>query len=214
MRELNQELHAQTHNCVEQEFIVTNPRGSHNIACGLDAGISVEVRGHAGYFCAGMNKTANVLVHGNAGQGLAENMMSGTVRVRGDASASAGATAHGGLLVIEGNAGSRCGISLKGADIVIGGNVGHMSCFMAQAGTLVVCGDAGDALGDSIYETHMYVRGDVKSLGADCVEKELRKQHIAELTELLDRAGFAGDPHSFKRFGSARELYNFRPSTL
>ena len=30
---------------------------------------------------------------------------------------------------------------------------------MAQAGRLVVCGDAGDALGDSIYEARIYVRG-------------------------------------------------------
>ena len=50
-----------------------------------------------------------------------------------------------------------------------------MSCFMAQAGTLVVCGDAGDALGDSLYETHIYVKGTVKSLGADCVAQWLDK---------------------------------------
>ena len=30
---------------------------------------------------------------------------------------------------------------------------------MAQAGRLVVCGDAGDALGDSLYEAVIYVRG-------------------------------------------------------
>ena len=31
---------------------------------------------------------------------------------------------------------------------------------MAQKGCLVVCGDAGEALGDSIYEAHLYVRGE------------------------------------------------------
>ena len=157
-----------------------------------------------------MNKKANIVVHGNAGQGVGENMMSGQVRVMGDASQSAGATAHGGLLVIEGNAGARCGISLKGADIVVKGNVGHMSCFMAQAGNLVVCGDAGDALGDSLYETRIYVKGTVKSLGADCVEKEMRAEHIQELTDLLNRAGVDENPSSFKRYGSARNLYNFK----
>ena len=49
---------------------------------------------------------------------------------------------------------------MKGVDIVVGGNIGHMSAFMAQAGRLVVCGDAGEALGDSIYEARIYVRGD------------------------------------------------------
>ncbi len=51
-----------------------------------------------------------------------------------------------------------------------------MSAFMAQAGTLVVLGNAGDALGDSIYEARLFVRGDVKSLGADCIEKPLQRR--------------------------------------
>ena len=99
---------------------------------------------------------------------------------------------------------------MKGADIVVRGSVGHMSAFMAQKGALVVCGDAGEALGDSIYEARLYVRGSVASLGADCVEKELREEHVAELRELLDRAGVTGaEPSDFRRYGSARRLYNF-----
>ena len=81
---------------------------------------------------------------------------------------------------------------------------------MGQAGSLVVCGDAGDALGDSLYETHIYVKGSVKSLGADCIEKEMRAEHIDELTDLLNRAGVEEDPKAFKRYGSARQLYNFK----
>jgi glutamate synthase domain-containing protein 3 len=82
---------------------------------------------------------------------------------------------------------------------------------MAQRGCLVVCGDAGEALGDSIYETHIYVRGAVAGLGADCIEKELREHHVAELRALLDLAGIDGvDAGDFRRYGSARELYNFK----
>jgi glutamate synthase domain-containing protein 3 len=99
---------------------------------------------------------------------------------------------------------------MKGVDIVVRGSVGHMSAFMAQRGCLVVCGDAGDALGDSIYEAHIYVRGTVGGLGADCVEKELREYHVAELGSLLDRAGLALGPTEFRRYGSARQLYNFK----
>jgi methylamine---glutamate N-methyltransferase subunit B len=99
---------------------------------------------------------------------------------------------------------------MKGVDIVVQGSVGHMSAFMAQKGCLVVCGDAGDALGDSIYEAHLYVRGEVASLGADCVEKEMREHHLAELRGLLERAGANDcDPAEFRRYGSARRLYNF-----
>jgi glutamate synthase domain-containing protein 3 len=81
---------------------------------------------------------------------------------------------------------------------------------MAQRGCLVVCGDAGEALGDSIYETHLYVRGSVAGLGADCVEKELDDEHAEELRALLERAGVGDlDPAGFRRYGSARRLYNF-----
>ena len=162
--------------------------GSARISRAADAPIEVAIEGHAGYYCAGMNKQATVQVHGNAGVGLAENIMSGRVVVDGSASQSAGATGHGGLVVIRGDASARAGISMKGVDIVVQGSVGHMSAFMAQKGRLVVCGDAGDALGDSIYEARLYVRGQVAGLGADCVEKERGGEHRTELGELLAEA--------------------------
>jgi glutamate synthase domain-containing protein 3 len=211
LRELNQRLHDVAHAPGPRHWRVLNPNGAHAIVCGLDADVEVEIEGHAGYYCAGMNKLATVRVHGNAGTGVAENMMSGRVIVEGGASQSAGATGRGGLLVVHGDASARCGISMKGIDIVVRGNVGHLSAFMAQTGRLVVCGDAGDALGDSIYEARLYVRGQVKGLGADCVEKELRDEHAAEVAELLERAGIADvDPASFRRYGSARQLYTFK----
>jgi methylamine---glutamate N-methyltransferase subunit B len=84
-----------------------------------------------------------------------------------------------------------------------------MSGFMAQRGALVVCGDAGEALGDSLYEARLYVRGTVAGLGADCVEKEMRAEHLAQLRELLSAADVEADPSEFTRYGSARRLYNF-----
>jgi len=209
VRQLNQRLHDLAADTNERHWLVKAPMGAHAIAVGLDAPILVEIDGHVGFYCAGMNKNAEVVIHGHAGPGVAENMMSGMVRVKGNASQSAGATGHGGLLVIEGDASSRCGISMKGVDIVVGGSVGHMSAFMAQRGALVVCGDAGEALGDSIYEARLYVRGKVESLGADCIEKEMTGHHIAKLARLLDAAEIDADPLQFRRYGSARKLYNF-----
>ena len=190
-------------------FEVLNPQGAHAIAVGLDAPIAVTVKGSTGYYCAGMNQQASVHVTGSAGPGVAENMMSGKVVIEGDASQYAGATAHGGLLVIKGNASSRCGISMKGVDIVVHGNIGHMSAFMAQAGNLIVLGDAGDTLGDSLYEANLFVRGSVKSLGADCIAKEMRSEHIDTLKRLLAEAEADAKPEEFTRYGSARTLYNF-----
>ncbi len=209
LRGLNAALQDQSKETNQTNWQVVNPKGSHAIAVGLDAPIEVTVKGSTGYYCAGMNQQATVRVEGSVGPGVAENMMSGQVIVDGDASQYAGATGHGGLLVIKGNASSRCGISMKGIDIVVHGNIGHMSAFMAQAGNLVVCGDAGDALGDSLYEARLFVRGSVKSLGADCIEKEMRPEHLEILKDLLDRAGSDAKPEEFKRYGSARQLYNF-----
>ncbi|HJF15802.1 MAG TPA: glutamate synthase [Enteractinococcus helveticum] len=211
VRELNAELHAPT----AKNYKVLKPMGVHSVAVGINDDINVEIDGDVGYFCAGMHKTGKVTVNGMAGPGVAENMMSGVVHVKGHASQSAAATAHGGLLVVDGNASTRCGISLKGGDIVVKGNIGAMSAFMAQAGRIVVCGDAGEALGDSIFEARLYVRGSVASLGADCVAKEMREEHREELVQLLKDAGMEDEANdaayvdSFTRYGSARTLYHF-----
>jgi len=209
LRELNRRLQSAAPG---ERLLVTHPGGRHNLAAGLDAAVEVEIDGHAGYYAAGMNQAATVRIAGNVATGVAENMMSGRVEVGGDAGQSAAASARGGLLVVAGAAAARCAISLKGADVVVGGSVGHASAFMAQTGRLVVCGDAGEGLGDSIYETRVYVRGQVSGLGADCVVKDLRAEHAVELGAVLAEAGFGDlDPHDFRRYGSARSLYHFQP---
>src|SRR6187455_2912376 len=146
LRELNQRLHDLARTPGPSHWRIVNPSGGHAVACGLDAEIEVEIDGHVGYYCAGMNKLATVRVHGNASTGIAENMMSGRVVVEGNVSQSAGATGRGGLLVVR--------------------------------------GDAGEALGDSIYEARLYVRGSVASLGADCIEKAMGDEHLAQVAAL------------------------------
>ena len=210
LRELNQALHTVAPGTNETHFEVLNPKGSHAVAVGIDGEIDVTVKGSVGYYCGGMNSGGRITVEGSAGPGVGENMMSGTIVIKGDASQYAGATGRGCLLVIEGNASSRCGISMKGINIVVRGNIGHMSAFMAQSGNLVVLGNAGEALGDSLYEARLFVRGSVKSLGADCIEKEMRAEHLEILSDLLAKAGVTDvKPEEFKRYGSARKLYNF-----
>jgi glutamate synthase domain-containing protein 3 len=207
IRDLNQFLHGPLD--AVQEVVVENPDGAHSVAVGLNYPVNVEIYGHVGYYAAGMNKDARVRVHGNAGPGVAENMMSGHVEVSGFASGGAGASAHGGLLVIRGDAGLRCGISLKGADIVVGGDVGSFSAFMAQAGRMVICGDAGDGLGDSLYEAVIYVRGKVRSLGADARIEPMTDPDHEVVRELLAAAGIAHSSDEFKRVASARSLYHW-----
>jgi glutamate synthase domain-containing protein 3 len=209
LRALNHYLHHEVKQETPSLVRVTHPDGAHAIAAGVDTPVDIEVQGHAGYYVAGMNQHARVTVHGNAGTGAAENMMSGLVRIKGFASTSAGASAHGGTLVIEGDASLRCGISLKGGDIVVGGSAGSFTAFMAQAGRIVICGDAGEALGDSLYEAVIYVRGKVASLGADARFEPMTAEDLAALKSLLDIAGFAHDPVGFRKVASARSLYHW-----
>ncbi|NHC38062.1 protein glxC [Scytonema millei] len=213
LREINHYLH---HNLArgEKKIHILNPDGAHNIAVGLNAPVDVEILGHAGYYAASMNQLANVAIAGNVGTGVAENMMSGRVHVKGFASVSAGASAHGGLLIIDGDASLRCGISLKGADIVVGGSVGSFAAFMAQAGRIVVCGNAGEALGDSLYEAVIYVRGEIKSLGADAQIESMSEADYATVAELLAKAGFSYNPQDFKRVASAKQLYHWNADAV
>src|ERR1044072_185294 len=114
VRGVNSRLHALAKDTNERNWIIRNPMGQHAIACGLDAPITVEVGGHAGFYCGGINKQAEIIIQRHAGPGAAAKKKSGNVRVDGNASQSAGATGNGGLLVIKGDAASRCGISMKG----------------------------------------------------------------------------------------------------
>ena len=209
LRDLNGFLHNQAAAIGVSQIQVKNPDGAHSIAVGMNADLDVQILGHVGYYVAGMNKRASVTVHGNAGPGAAENMMSGRVHIKGFASTAAGASAHGGLLIIDGDASLRCGISLKGADIVVGGGVGSFSAFMAQAGRIVICGDAEDALGDSLYEAVIYVRGKVRSLGADARFEPMSGPDLAAVKNLLAQAGLNHAPADFKRVASAKSLYHW-----
>jgi glutamate synthase domain-containing protein 3 len=209
LREVNRFLHHEAARAGVNRIRIANADGAHSIAAGCHAPLDIEVDGHAGYYLGGMNMQANITVHGNAGPGVGENMMSGTIRVKGFASTAAGASAHGGVLIVHGDAALRCGISLKGGDIVIGGDVGSFSAFMAQAGRIVICGDAGDALGDSLYEAVIYVRGEVRSLGADARFEPMQESDYDAVRELLGVAGFPHDPREFKRVASAKSLYHW-----
>jgi glutamate synthase domain-containing protein 3 len=207
VRELNQFLHGDLSRV--ETVRVLNPDGAHSVAVAVNAPVRIEIDGNVGYYGAGLNQQAAVIIDGNAGPGVAENMMSGRVEVRGFASGGAGGSAHGGLLVIRGDAGLRCGISLKGADIVVGGDVGSYSAFMAQAGRIVVCGNAGEGLGDSLYEAVIYVRGEIRSFGADAQLQPMTAEDLAAVTELLAAAGLDHPARDFKRVGSARTLYHW-----
>ena len=52
IRDLNQLLHQVR---TTEDIVVTNPGGKHSIAVGAMIPVTVNVQGHVGYYCAGMN---------------------------------------------------------------------------------------------------------------------------------------------------------------
>ena len=170
----------------------------------------MHIHGHVGYYVAGMNKHASVTVHGNAGPGAAENMMSGRVHVKGFASTAAGASAHGGLLVIDGDA------SLALRNFAEGRATSWSAAASAASrrswrrpGGWSFAATPSDALGDSLYEAVIYVRGKVRSLGADARFEPMSDTDRAAVKNLLAAAGLSHDAAEFKRVASAKSLYHW-----
>ena len=65
------------------------------------------------------------------------------------------------------------------------------------------------AIAPSLYDAVLYVRGRLKSLGADAQIEEMSDADCVAVAALLERAGFAGDPAQFKRVASMRSLYHW-----
>jgi len=190
--------------------VITEPRGRHNLAVGLTRQLAITIDGNVGYYVGGLGDGPVITVHGFTGWGVGENLMSGVIRVKGSVSQSAAASAHGGLVIVEGDASLRAGISLKGASIAIAGDAGPLTGFMSQAGVILIGGNAGEALGDSLYETTIYVAGDIASLGADARITELTEDDVTAVKQLCDQAGFDHvSPQDVTKVTSARELYHF-----
>lgn len=67
VRQLNATLHDPAAPPAGSRWQVTNPDGRHSLAVGLTRDLDVEMTGHAGYYCAGMNKRARLTGTGNVG---------------------------------------------------------------------------------------------------------------------------------------------------
>ena len=81
LRTINEKLQNLDRKKNDRDFTITNPEGNNAICAGLTEEMSVNIKGHVGYYCGGMNQMATITIEGNAGTGVAENMMSGKVHV-------------------------------------------------------------------------------------------------------------------------------------
>ena len=84
---------------------------------------------------------------------------------------------------------------------------------MAQSGCLVVCGDAGDALGDSIYEARLYVRGTSRASAPTASRRRCATSTSSRCATCSRRAGIGDVEPRFRRYGSARSSTTSRSTT-
>lgn len=190
------------------EIDVFGPEARHNLGVALLTPITVRFHGSVGYYCAGLSDSPTVHIEGSAGWGVAEGLMSGTVTVSGNAGNGAGAAMRGGTVVVRGDVGARAGASIKGGTLIVGGNTGYMTGFMGQKGTIIVCGDAEPGLGDSMYETIIYIGGEIAELGSDAVVHELTPEETDDLAQLLTPLEL-GPRVAWKKVVAGRRLWNF-----
>lgn len=192
-------------------IVLKNPRARHAIGVGILNRLNLYIEGSLGYFGVGLIDGPNVRVSGRVGWSCAENMMSGTVVIEKNAGSTFGAAMRGGDLVCKGHVGSRTGIDMKGGTIIVGGDTGAFSGFMMQRGRMVVCGNASHNLGDSMYDGTIFVGGEIKSLGVDCVEAELSDLDRAWLKRKLgmyDLVPEKGVDH-FTKLVAGKQLWNY-----
>jgi glutamate synthase domain-containing protein 3 len=92
--------------------------------------------------------------------------------------------------------------------LLIGGDCGYMTGFMGQKGSIIVCGDAGEALGDSMYETVIFVGGSIQDLGNDAVVETPTAEDLRFLQETLAPHSLNAD-RDWKKVVSGRKMWNF-----
>jgi glutamate synthase domain-containing protein 2 len=172
-----------------EDVEVINPDARHHIGVGLIHPIKVQVRGSAGYFCAGLSDQASFEVENNVGWGLGDNMYSGSVVVGGNAGAIPGVAIRGAEIVVRGNMGSRAGQVMKAGTLCCAGNANFMAGYMMYGGRIVILGDSGERIGEDMTGGEIFVAGKVSELGSDARLTDTTAVEIDEIREFLDRYG-------------------------
>ncbi len=207
-RQINLELRRLVYHEGVKEVTIRNPGAKHSLGAGILTRCRIIFDGSLGYFGCGIIDGPEVLIRGRVGWSVCENMMSGVVVIEGNAGSLTGAALRGGDLVIKGRVGARTGIDQKGGTIIILGSAGANTGFMMQRGRQIICGDAGPGLGDSMYDGDIYVGGDVKSLGVDCVPGEWTDADT-EFVERKFRLYGLGSPPELRKFVCGKKLHNY-----
>jgi glutamate synthase domain-containing protein 3 len=207
-RKINAELRRLIYEQGVRDVTVLNPGARHSLGVGILQRCRITFDGSLGYFGLGLIDGPEIHVKGRVGWSACENMMSGVVVVAGNAGSLTAAALRGGDVVVRGRVGARTGIDQKGGTVIVCGDAGSMTGFMMQRGRQIILGNVGPGLGDSMYDGTIYVGGQVKSLGIDCVPGEWTDADT-ELIERKFRIYGLGQPPELQKFVCGKQLYNY-----
>jgi glutamate synthase domain-containing protein 3 len=207
-RQINLELRWLLYEQGVENVTVLNPGAKHSLGVGILTRCRITFDGSLGYFGCGLIDGPEIQIKGRVGWSACENMMSGVVVIDSNAGSLTAAAIRGGDVVVKGRVGARTGIDQKGGTVIVLGDAGSMTGFMMQRGRQILCGDVGHGLGDSMYDGAIYVAGQVKSLGIDCVPGEWTDADT-ELIERKFRVHGLGSPPAFQKFVCGKKLYNY-----
>jgi glutamate synthase domain-containing protein 2 len=185
VREANERIRAA--GAAGDDVEILNPDARHHIGVGLIHPITVQVRGSAGYFCAGLSDQAHFEVEHNVGWGLGDNMYSGSVVVGGNAGAIPGVAIRGAEIIVRGNVGSRAGQVMKAGTLCCAGNANFMAGYMMYGGRIIILGDSGERVGEDMTRGDIFVAGKVGNLGSDAKLTDTDSAEIDDIREFLDR---------------------------
>ena len=70
LRSINEILQNLDRKKNERNFKIINPEGSHALCAGLTEDMNINIKGHVGYYCGGMNQKAHITIEGMLELGL------------------------------------------------------------------------------------------------------------------------------------------------
>ena len=62
LRKVNEQLQSLDRKVNDRDFTIINPEGNHAVCAGLTEELNISIKGHVGYYCAGMNQKANITI--------------------------------------------------------------------------------------------------------------------------------------------------------
>ena len=57
LRKVNEQLQNIDRKINDRNFTIINPEGNHAVCAGLTEELNINIKGHVGYYCAGMNQS-------------------------------------------------------------------------------------------------------------------------------------------------------------